>query len=517
MYDIKITKLNATYIKVICMEEHMEQEIADKFSFTTPNAQYDPRVKSGKWDGIKRLYHRRYKRMYTGLLLELVKFLKKQGYTVFIDPDLIPSSAISNEEIEDIIKEVINPHDEGKPLVPYDYQYDSIHYMLNMGRAIPLMATSAGKSLSIYIVVRILQLMDELEDKKIFVVVPTKALVEQMYSDFGNYANNPDANWNVASHCQRINGDYEKYINKHIVITTWQSLKELPPHVMKEAGAIIVDEVHTATASVLTKLLENAVDCDIRFGLTGTLDDWESNKLAVTGLLGPVKRIITAKELIDQGRATDIQVNMMVMDYPVEAKIEINEFVKEKLATVYNKNAIPGARYNAELEYIYNYEPRQKFILNLVSSLKGNSLVLFDRNEMLGEVLYDAHKQVHENTFLIVGKIASKERERIRLILEQYDDAVIFANYSIMSTGTSIKKLHNLILASSTKSKIRVLQSIGRMMRLHKSKSIATVYDIVDKLDLNGKKNTFMKHAEQRIKYYISESFKVKFFPLKLF
>ena len=54
--DVTITKLNATYISVKCRETYMEMEISERFSFKVADAPFDPRVRSGQWDGIKRLY-----------------------------------------------------------------------------------------------------------------------------------------------------------------------------------------------------------------------------------------------------------------------------------------------------------------------------------------------------------------------------------------------------------------------------------------------------------------------------
>jgi len=117
---------------------------------------------------------------------------------------------------------------------------------------------------------------------------------------------------------------------------------------------------------------------------------------------------------------------------------------------------------------------------------------------------------------LICGDIGDTEREEIKALFDKYDDIVLYATFSIMSTGVSIKNLHNMVFASSSKAKIRVLQSVGRLMRLHSSKDVATLYDLVDKIDYNGQANATFKHVEERIKFYSNEQFKVKFMTLKL-
>lgn len=252
MVDISITKLNESFIHVLCTEVHMEMEIQDRFSFEVKDAKYDPRVRSGRWDGIKRLYNRLHKRMYTGLLFDLLKFIKKQGYTYSVAPELLAYSNVELDDIKHVCEELIKPHDNGNPVTLYDYQYDAVHYMLNMNRTICLAATSAGKSLSIYAAIRMYQLSDDFIGKKILVVVPSKMLVEQLYSDFENYSTYEGSNWNVASHCQRFSGDHKAQIKNQIVITTWQSLKNIPNYMITDAGAIFVDECFDGNTPILT-------------------------------------------------------------------------------------------------------------------------------------------------------------------------------------------------------------------------------------------------------------------------
>lgn len=509
--DIIISKLNSTWMQIRCREVYMEMEIGEKFSFKVDNAQYDPRVKSGRWDGIKRLYNRTHKRMYNGLLYELVKFLTKQEYTFTIDPELIPTSDVKRQDIIDLCNELIKPHDKGEPIEPYDYQFDAVEYMLQASRSICLAATSAGKSLSIYMAIRLYQLAEELDGKRIIVVVPSKMLVEQLYADFENYSTYPGSNWKASTFCQKVSGNYSKFIEKPIVITTWQSLKTLHKSTILDAGAIFIDECHTVRGPVLAELLEAAVGCDIRHGLTGTLDDMESNIMAAQGLLGPAKRIVTAKEIIDAGRATEVKVNCIILDYDSDTKRAFKAD-QDIAANLPEQNA----KYMAEINFINGLNCRFNFIQNTVLSLKGNTIVLFDRVEDQGIPLYEDMKAKHEHTYIIHGNVGDKEREMIKTLFNMYDDIILYATFSIMSTGVSIKNLHNMLYASSSKAKIRVLQSIGRLMRLHNSKNVATLYDLVDKIDYNGYQNATFRHVEERIKFYANEKFKVTFMNLKL-
>lgn len=508
-HDIVVSKIDNTWLSVVCAEKHIEMELSDRFSFQIENHKFDPRVKRGHWDGVKRLYNRQHKRMYVGLLVQLMKFAKKQEYTIKVDKSLIPSSSMTVEDVQTLVKEVIRPHDNKNPIELYDYQAEAVSYMLSMGRTICLAATSSGKSLSIYTAVRIYQLLNEFDGKVIFIIVPSQMLVEQLYSDFDNYSTFDGSNWNVSDHCQKIYDKYAKNINRQIVISTWQSLKNLQEGAIRDAGAIFIDEVHTVNGPVLTKLMEGATGCPVRHGLTGTLDNMECNELAAQGLLGPVKRIVTSREIVDAGRATEVEINCVMIDYDQSTKRAYDRIQssipKEKAAQ----------KYHAEIEFINRLESRFNYIQKLTKMLKGNTIVLFDRVEY-GVRLYEEMKAIHSNTYLIIGDVSIDERDKIKKILEVHSDAIVYATSAIMSTGVSIKNLHNIVSTSSTKSVIKILQTIGRLMRLHESKDKAQFYDIVDKIDYNGQKNFTMKHIFDRIKYYNAEKLKTRFLTVNL-
>jgi len=84
------------------------------------------------------------------------------------------------------------------------------------------------------------------------------------------------------------------------------------------------------------------------------------------------------------------------------------------------------------------------------------------------------------------------------------------------STGINIKRLNNLIFASPSKSQIRVLQSIGRGLRVSPDGINTKVYDIADDLHWKAKKNYTLNHAAERIKIYSKEKFKYGIFEINI-
>lgn len=97
------------------------------------------------------------------------------------------------------------------------------------------------------------------------------------------------------------------------------------------------------------------------------------------------------------------------------------------------------------------------------------------------------------------------ERERIRVETEKSDNTIIIATYGTFQLGINIVNLHNIILAHPSKSKIRVLQSIGRVLRVGVEKLKAKVFDIADDLRLKKRKNYGIIHLEERIALFNAE------------
>ena len=106
-----------------------------------------------------------------------------------------------------------------------------------------------------------------------------------------------------------------------------------------------------------------------------------------------------------------------------------------------------------------------------------------------------------------------EDREEVRQITEQENDAIIVASYGTFSTGINIKRLHNIVFASPSKSRIRNLQSIGRVLRVGTAKEIATLYDIAD--DIGGQNYT-LRHLNERVNIYNEENFKYQVIKINL-
>jgi superfamily II DNA or RNA helicase len=479
--DLTIERINNVHARVTTDDLGILQELSDFFTYMKPGYQWSKAYKMRHWDGKTRLFNAKNGQIYHGLARYVEEYAKRKGYTYESDSEEFYPVDISN------FTKAINLTVE-----PRDYQAYAASHALSRRRAVIESPTGSGKSLIIYLIARHL-----LQNKKQgLLVVPTISLVEQMYKDFKEYG------WNVEDHCQKIYGGQGKEPTAPLVISTWQSIYDLPKRYFKQFDFIIGDEAHTFKADSLVDLMSKLVNCDVRIGLTGTVNSEELNKLVLEGLFGPVKKIISTKQLIDRKQLSPIDIKGIILEY------------EEELCKMVSKTS-----YQEELDFLVGYEPRNKFIRNLGLSLKGNTLILFTYVDKHGKILYDMIQKKAEfgrKVFFVHGDTDVDDREEIRRITESENDAIIVASFGTFSTGINIKRLHNIVFASPTKSKIRSLQSVGRGLRLGEDKDKAALYDIGDDLRHNSRVNFSLRHFEERQKIFKKEEFPIKIIKVRI-
>ena len=491
--DLIIHKLDETNL-LIDTNPGIEREIQESFSFMVPGYKYMPKFKQGIWDGSVKLFDKSKKTFYVGLLDSLLEFAHESGYTV----DLRFEQQKNNVTREQVAKfaESLNLHAHGDKIELEDHQLDAVHYAIANKRGLILSPTSSGKSLIIYTLCRILQ------KKKILIVVPTTALVEQMEGDFADYSSEDDS-WDAVDHVHKIYSGKEKETRKNTVVSTWQSIYKKPKSWFEQFDVVMVDECQGAKSNSLTNLMKKSTNAAYKFGFTGTLDGTETNEMVLRGLFGPIKRVITTRTLMEKGVIAWLKVKGLVLNYNPKDCQEVK-----------------GLTYQQEVDWLVTHPKRMEFIAKLALAQESNTIVLFQYVEKQGKPLHDLICELNTDPdrpiFYISGEVSTDERERIRKIMERENNVVLVASSGTMSTGTNIRNLHSLILASGGKSRIKVLQSIGRTLRKHNDKSYATVYDIADNLKCGTHENYGLRHFRERQIYYREEQFPFKTQQIKI-
>ena len=485
--DIVIQDINEVYVKVNC-EPNLAHELRDHFTFMVPGAQFSPRFRARLWDGKIRLLDTRTNHIYRGLVPNIIDFCNTRNYTYSYTSF---DDEFSLKEAEQFISKLNPKH------VPRDYQIESFVDSIRTRRQILLSPTSSGKSLIIYLLVH--YLLQE-KNSRGLIVVPTVSLVKQLFSDFIDYSENNA--WDVENNVQVIFEGMSKTISCPVTISTWQSLQNMSPKFFKQFTYVIGDEAHQFKAKSLISIMTNLTNAKYRIGTTGTLDGLKTNKLVLEGLFGPVKQVITTKELMDRKDVADFSIKCLVLKYDDQTCKAARDF-----------------NYQKEIEFLVLNDRRNKFISNLALSLKGNTLILYQYVDKHGKILFDMINNEIDHSrksYFIHGNVDADMRERTRKEVENETDSIIVASYGTFSTGINIRNLHNIIFASPSKSRIRNLQSIGRGLRKSDTKTNAVLFDISDDLVYKRHENYTIKHFYERIKIYSEEKFKFKVYKIEL-
>lgn len=501
MKEITTHKLNESY-SVIDGPPDTLREIFDFLKVERPDAYMDKLVQSGfksPYDYFASIQHKK--------LLVMnghIQFLGKFGVPQLPDSE----SDYTIDEIDafiDDIKKII-------PFEPYDFQITAFKDSILNKKQINKMCTSSGKSVTISMLCEFMRR----QGKKGLLLVPNINLLTQFKDDISSY--------NLTELFDNTHliggGNKERHFDNSLTISTWQSLQERFGHNLdlSEIDYVINDEVHKFSSLVSSDIVMKTVNCQYKWGFTGTIPENPLQKMQLFGMFGLPKTYITARELIDRGLATPIKINSLIMKYSLEERKIINEC----------------GTFPKKLKFIKEHEQRNQVITNLTSRLRdrGNTLLLFSHTEHGKTLFLDIMKKIHPDVevlnknitgkksfefqkeygiFFLNGEDDPKTRELTRKILEDYENAILVANYQLLSTGVNIKRLFNLVLGSPLKSYTTVTQSIGRMMRKHDTKLEANVYDIVDDTGIRKPGGVFYKqYIHRKNVSYNTEEYPIK-------
>jgi superfamily II DNA or RNA helicase len=384
------------------------------------------------------------------------------------------------------------------PFKPHDFQELAFRESILNVKQVNKMATGSGKSLTISLIAEFFRR----KNKKGLLLVPNINLLVQFKNDIKDYnLNDLYENTHVIG-----GGNSEKHFDKSLTISTWQSLLNFRTE-LDELDYVITDECHRFASAETSDIVSSTVNCKYKWGFTGSLPENLSMKMQLIGLFGFPKTYITSSELIQRGLGTPIRINTLIFNYSNN-----------------DKAIFKGTKnYTEKLKFVKDHEKRNSFIVNLSSKLrnKGNSLILFQHTEhgkslyidimnnlfpdvqienknITGKKSYEFQEQY--GVYFLNGEDDAVTRERTRKVLEGHDNALLVANYALLSTGANIKKLHNLVFASPLKSYTTITQSLGRGMRLHESKTEFVVYDLVDNFSFKKPGEIFYKQYQHRKK-----------------
>ena len=458
-------------IKFEGLDATTRRKLVQCVEFFLPYARHMPAYKLGRWSG-KISFCDIGGRSYLNLLDRLLPVVQSQGYDIEIE-DLRSTHAFEFDEVDSTsYTHILWPKGHplaGQPVEIKDHQVDLINTYLSNPTGINIAPTGSGKT----VITAILSHKVEPYGRSI-VIVPTKDLVTQTEEDYINFGLEVGVFY----------GDRKEYGKKH-TICTWQSLESLSKRA--RAGStdtdledffegvicVMVDEAHKAKADVLRKILSGpARHVPIRWGLTGTMPEEEFERVSIVAAVGPVIDRVEVRELQEKGILAKLHINVLQL-----ADLGESAF----------------SNYQAELKWLTTSRARLQLISQKIQEIAktGNTLILVDRVET-GEIL----ETMIPNSIFVSGKMKSKDRKEEYREVQEVNDKVIIATFGVASTGINIVRIFNLVLFEPGKSFVRVIQSIGRGIRVAPDKDFVNVYDVCSTSKFSK------RHLAKRKKFY---------------
>lgn len=486
----KIRILDEVNCVVLGLQQEHLKYLREKFGVFAPNYFFHPKFKLGQWDGKIRFFHETGK-TFVYLLEDVLPILGRFKYKCILE-DLRKTNLVYPDPITNDLFANIKHLQTNEPIVLRDFQVEAVNELIKYGYGICVASTGSGKTLACCALVKAY----DLKGVRSLTIVPDQTLIRQTKNEYIN--------------CQLDTGEYSgthKNIDHKHVVSTWQALKN-NPKIVSLFDMVIVDECHGLRGNVLSKILtDHAANIPYRFGFTGTLPKDESDRLAVHVAVGPVRYTIGAKDLIDKGLLSNLHINIIQLEEDMQE--EYGRFCEENCVAV-NPTYIQFkeqyfADFAAEKSYLQRNITRIEWIASYLSMIrdqnKGNILCLID-NIAFGRKLTDSI----ENAIFVNGQDVKKvnDRQEVYDLFKDRNDLIVIATVNIAGTGLNINRIFNLVIIDMGKSFVRVIQAIGRGLRLADDKNFVNIHDICS--DLKYSK----KHLRQRINYYTEAGYPFK-------
>jgi len=475
---IKIT--DEVNCKIQNLDLDTRQKLVKKFKIDIPHARHMPAYKLGRWDG-KVAFFQLGGATYINMLEEILPELMKEGYDIQLDDRRNYSSHFEFPTVDkNTFSHILWPENhrfEGEPIVLNDHQVDAINNYLQNPQCLQEIATGAGKTL----ITAALSLFAEPYGRSL-VIVPNKSLVVQTEEDYINMGLDVGVYY----------GNRKEW-NKTHTICTWQSLNQLFKDskngkatltfddFIEDVNCVIVDEVHSAKADALKAMLTGPMaHIPLRWGLTGTVPKEAFERLTIECTIGKVIGEVTAAELQKKGLLANCHVHIK--------QLQDNRDL---------------GNYQAELKYLLSDGDRLDHIAEMIiqQSITGNTLVLVDRVSAAEQL---ALRLPPDRVSVVTGKVKVAKRKEEYDEVRDVHDKIIIATYGVAAVGLNIPRIFNLTLIEPGKSFVRVIQSIGRSLRVADDKDYADIYDITSNCKFAKrhltKRKQFYREAEYPFK-----------------
>lgn len=465
--EIKIVGDNTAKIRIEYFDAF--EDLRSHFSTLEKNFAYIKRcrakgvkVQSGK-EYIKKSCIKMNGEFELGLLFDILTFCKNNFYNRTV-------SLILDDSIKEYIKSNnlkldsnIFVNDSGAK--PRNYQIESMQIALNKQNGIYILGTGAGKTLCTALLIH--NLLKNNLTNKILLICPFPDLANQTFNEislnlkdynykinkwFGNLKFDKDAQVIIAG-SNILRSQYSKYKND-----------------LLKFNCIIVDEVHQLKANNKISTIIKELPAKFRYGFTGTLPDDKHDVWSLKGKIGPVRYNLPSAELRSDKFLTPVKSLGLRVTVDNIPKFVIDEDGSQR-----------PFLYSDEVDWLSDNIKFNEIITKIAGSLENNTLILINRIQHGENLLELCQKRLpNKKVYFIQGEVSLEERGDIKQQMEDSNNLIVIAQVATFSTGINVKNIHNIIFPGLIgKSTVRIVQSIGRGLRLNPNKSQLSLIDII--------------------------------------
>ena len=478
-----IIKVNNVKSKITGLKSNYLNLLSKELSVQMPNYYFSEAFRSGRWDGYQRFLTRPANTFPTGLLPKVVEFLVD-------DCNIVPILEDCRKNLGDVMlspvqsKYFVGNHKELRA-----YQIDAINITANnqilgipFQRGVINIATNGGKTVIAEGIIRELYPQLQRCNGVLLFATHSKEIAYQaqksIETDLGIQVGFiGDGKWDVKPVTITIMATvYSRMKNNGI---DFEELKD-------KVRGIIIDEAHHVIANSFYDVFSQLSNASIRLGLTGTVDKKNLiNEMKLYSCTGSILTKISNDFLIKSRVSAKPICIMFKIDSPELSGMEYQD--------AYRYGIIENEIRHDVIYHICDKETAANHtVLILVERL--------DHGQNIQEVLQPLGKKVYFTN----GQLSSNER--IHLLDKMRDGELdILISSNILDEGVDVSGINAVIYARGMKSTRKLLQGIGRGLRLKVDNSKLRFYDFIDDTHLK-----LLLHSQERYRALAAEKFVVK-------
>ena len=390
-------------------------------------------------------------------------------------------------------------------VTPYDYQEKIITDSINSQRFIIQVATGGGKT------VIAAAILARLNVPSLF-VVHTGDLFEQAHDELSRMLKIPigkigggefDIQQINVCMVQTIHSVLKsKYIpfdevekeqmeKDEIVKKSYDVRNEEVKKAIQNAQCVLIDECHHLRSNSYVSTMKACKNAFYRGGMSATPHAGDSRDIILQAYAGKIVGKITASFLIKNGYLVKPKIY-----YLLGSKSGAYKYSRQRYNSIYKKHIVENAfRNQLIVDCVERFKELEKSVLITVTTKKHGKMLL----KMISELDVSVE--------FLYSKVNKLERKKfIQQVRDKKLDVII--GTSLADEGLNIPALDSLILAGGGKSKTRIIQRIGRTLRLSNGKDEAIVVDFKDCYRyLLGHYKERRKMCEAEPEFEIIESF----------